>query len=285
MPDPKQLPYMFRLLDDDSAVVRTAVLREFQAFGPSLEGLIARLSQRPEDHQLKQLGEILRTQRRSLIRQDWGSWMNEREEKKKLESAMVLLARIELGTLQPRTLGGLLDDFAEEYRRVHARPDVLTLAKFLFRNKQLQGCLENEYYDPANSNLIAVIERRRGIPLSLCVIYILVGSRLGLEIEGCNFPGHFLAVATLRRQNILVDCYNGGRILTAASLEQIGATISLEDILRLKCHAVAIITRALRNLTAAYERADDGPAAEFASDLLAMMPAVRVASSRTDHSH
>lgn len=72
---------------------------------------------------------------------------------------------------------------------------VQRLNRFLFTEQGLRGNT-SQYYDPRNSYLNEVIDRKRGIPITLCILYIAVGRRLGLDVGGISFPGHFLAKCT-----------------------------------------------------------------------------------------
>ena len=78
------------------------------------------------------------------------------------------------------------------------------------------------YDDPRNANLMEVIDRRKGLPVALGIVWLHVAARLGLDLAGLNFPGHF--VLRLRtegsgpRDAAIVDPFNGGRILTSADL-------------------------------------------------------------------
>lgn len=80
------------------------------------------------------------------------------------------------------------------------------LCRHLFVAKGFAGNTE-DYYDPANSHLDAVLERRLGIPITLAVVVIEVGRRLGLAIDGVNAPGHFL----VRAEGRVLDPFAGGR--------------------------------------------------------------------------
>jgi regulator of sirC expression with transglutaminase-like and TPR domain len=86
------------------------------------------------------------------------------------------------------------------------------LRGFLYGEKELRGNRE-DYYDPRNSFLDAVLERRLGIPLSLAVVLIEVGRRAGIPLVGVGFPGHFL-VRHACHPHILLDPFDGGNLLT-----------------------------------------------------------------------
>lgn len=110
-----------------------------------------------------------------------------------------------------------LDRWAEELRpRLEHTdgdlPRLETLCRFLFRNKELRGN-RDDYYDPRNSFLDQVLERRLGIPISLAVVLIEIGRRVGVPLAGVGFPGHFLVRHACHPQ-ILLDPFDCGNLLT-----------------------------------------------------------------------
>ena len=101
-------------------------------------------------------------------------------------------------------------------RRVHGRQSQALLAhlhEVLFREEGFFGN-RKDYYNPENSYLSAVLETRRGIPVTLCLIYKVVAEGIGLEVEGVNAPGHFLARVKTADSVMIVDPFFGGGILT-----------------------------------------------------------------------
>ena len=91
-------------------------------------------------------------------------------------------------------------------RATNSLDRVETLAEFLSHEARLRGN-EKEYYDVDNSLLPSVIETRQGIPISLSLVYMLVGRRAGLAIDGVGLPGHFV----VRHEEIFFDPFHGGR--------------------------------------------------------------------------
>src|SRR6202022_2435059 len=84
---------------------------------------------------------------------------------------------------------------------------------YMFEELQFKGNRE-EYYDPRNSFLNEVIDRRVGIPITLAVLYVAVGERAGLPVRGVGMPGHFLvAYAPSSPGEVFIDVFNG-RTLT-----------------------------------------------------------------------
>jgi len=85
------------------------------------------------------------------------------------------------------------------------------LRAFLFEEKGFAGDCE-EFYDPANSYLDRVLERRRGIPITLAIVMMEVGRRVGVPLLGVGFPGHFL-VRHARHPDLLLDPFAGGHLV------------------------------------------------------------------------
>jgi regulator of sirC expression with transglutaminase-like and TPR domain len=86
---------------------------------------------------------------------------------------------------------------------------VIALNDFLFAELGFEGNSGN-YYDPRNSYLNEVIDRRRGIPITLAILYMEIGRRVGLPLEGVSFPGHFLVRLPMRGGTLVLDPYSGG---------------------------------------------------------------------------
>mgnify|MGYP001492488197 CR=1 FL=1 len=115
---------------------------------------------------------------------------------------------------------GYLDRLQEmaDQLRARLRPDMPTaeklfaLNRYLFDELGFSGNSDN-FYDPRNSYLNDVIERRLGIPITLAVVYIEVGRRLGIGLHGVSFPGHFLVKCALPDGFVVLDPYGRGATL------------------------------------------------------------------------
>jgi len=138
---------------------------------------------------------------------------------------------------------------------------VQALSRALFQDQGFRGNGE-DYYDPKNSFLNEVIERRLGIPISLAVLYMEVGRRLGLEVGGLNFPGHFLVRVDDGDDFLIVDPFHGGTTVTVDELRQrlkavLGPDAELGPEHLVPARKREIITRMLNNLAAIYRRSND----------------------------
>lgn len=133
-----------------------------------------------------------------------------------LVRAAAAISMHELEGVQPEAVLHKLDALADRVRsRVKGGQTLALLAHLhdvLFEEEGFVGNV-NDYYNPLNSYLPAVLRTRRGIPITLVLVYKAVGSRLGLEIEGINAPGHFLARVDTFEGALLVDPFFSGRML------------------------------------------------------------------------
>ena len=149
------------------------------------------------------------------------------------------------------------------------------LSHFLFEQKGFEGNRE-EYADPRNSFLNEVIDRRRGIPITLSVIYLEVGKRLGLNLYGIGFPTHFLVKAVDERGELIIDPFYDGAILTLdeirARLTQVyGQPVEVSPTHLKPIGTRHILVRMLRNLKAIYLKSADSTRALAALDRILLL--------------
>jgi regulator of sirC expression with transglutaminase-like and TPR domain len=115
------------------------------------------------------------------------------------------------------------------------------LREYLFVEQGFAGNRE-DYYDPRNSFLSDVLDRRQGIPITLSLVLIEVGKRLGLAVEGIGLPGHFIAGARFGDSQILLDPFNAGALLTPEACEKlVGRAMGRK--VALKAESFAAVTR------------------------------------------
>jgi regulator of sirC expression with transglutaminase-like and TPR domain len=95
------------------------------------------------------------------------------------------------------------------------------LNAFFFKELGFAGN-RNDYYDPDNSYLNRVLERRLGIPISLAVVYMEIGQQVGLPLRGISFPGHFLVKLKIRTGDIFLDPYTGQSLSRDQLEERLG---------------------------------------------------------------
>lgn len=150
-----------------------------------------------------------------------------------LQQVAVAIAMHEMADIDPAEVSRRLQALADRARqRVRAPSTQALLAHLhdvLFEEEGLIGNTD-DYDDPRNSYLPAVIDRRVGLPITLALVYKLVGERAGLTIHGINSPGHFLAAVQEEPDLghagwMLVDPFFGGRVLSRPEARQIIARV------------------------------------------------------------
>ena len=150
------------------------------------------------------------------------------------------------------------------------------LNDYLFRERGFSGNHER-YDDPRNSFLNEVLDRGRGLPITLSIVYVEVGQRLGLPVCGVGFPGHFLAKLE-GESEILVDAFFGCTLTRDDCTERLRAVLGADAQLVPRDHLRAattreILARLLTNLKQLYGRAGDWLRTLACSDrLLLLMP-------------
>jgi regulator of sirC expression with transglutaminase-like and TPR domain len=143
---------------------------------------------------------------------------------------------------------------------------IAVLNEILFGEEGFRGNAAN-YYDPRNSYLNDVLERRLGIPITLSLVYVEVGRRAGLPLSGVGFPAHFLVAYEVEAEaeaeaRLMVDPFNCGRLLSQANCEQLlqqtfGSAVRFEARHLEALPPRQILVRMLGNLKLAYERLGD----------------------------
>jgi regulator of sirC expression with transglutaminase-like and TPR domain len=147
----------------------------------------------------------------------------------------------------------------------------------LFIEEGFQGNME-DYYDPRNSYLNQVIDRKTGIPITLSVLYAAIAARVGLVLDGVNLPAHFMLRVGCDDATIFVDPFHAGALLDRAGCErriaeQIGRPVALSEHQLAPCGPDQVVARMLRNLKAIYlEQHDYASALPVLRRLAALNP-------------
>lgn len=216
---------------------------------------------------------------------EWNSLASLDDDTLPLLSTALLIARDEYPALDADLYDTLLQEHAEALRpeidAIDAWPvKMAAINRHLFEELGYSGD-SDEYYDPRNSYMNQVFERRRGNPISLALVQMEVARRLGVPLDGVSFPGHFLVRLPVDDGLLVMDPFNRGRPLDVDELRErakphLGGELpddgALLHILNPASHR-AILVRVLRNLHGVYADADDWErAARSADRILKLSP-------------
>lgn len=274
MANRNDIPYLIDLLDGASHDVRELVLRELHSFGPALEDEVRAMVDQLSPVQRRAAERLIAAHRNAESRWEaWLEWPKLADPNAQLETAFELLAQFQYGWAPPVTLRELLDDLARDFLTTCHTRDALSLSRFLFGAKRLRGNRE-EYYAPLNSNLIHAIQHGAGLPISLSCIFILVGARCGIAVDGCCAPGHFLARAKMGGRTVFFDCFDGGRLLNDKEIGAIRSQMPtrLWRALADPARPVDVVRRVLNNLIHAYDLEGDTEHSRLMRDLQRCLP-------------
>jgi regulator of sirC expression with transglutaminase-like and TPR domain len=184
-----------------------------------------------------------------------------------LAEAALAIAAEEYPSLDPKRYVARLDAMATRVRLHAPEPArtgsvLLAIRTVLFDEEKFRGN-DEDYYDPRNSFLNEVLDRRLGIPITLSILYMEVARRAGLALQGVAFPGHFLAkYAPQGGPEVFIDAYNGGEVLSAdeciARFQAASHGRPIEPRHLVGVGPRQILARMLHNLKRIYlERSDD----------------------------
>jgi regulator of sirC expression with transglutaminase-like and TPR domain len=177
-----------------------------------------------------------------------------------LTRASLLIARTEYPALDIESNAARIDELARQASGARAGLDsqrtIAALNRVLFEEAGLRGN-RDDYYDPRNSFLNDVIDRRLGIPITLSIVYMEVARRIGFSLAGVGMPGHFLLKHLSEGRELLIDCFNRGDILSRQDCQtRLDEIYSGEMTLRPEfLHPISrrqILTRMLNNLKTVY---------------------------------
>ena len=196
-----------------------------------------------------------------------------------LAPAALAIARVEYPSLDAAPYLQRLERMGEAaegrlQRQAHGgvAAQIATLNAYLFEELGFSGNADR-YDDPRNSFLNEVLDRRLGIPISLAVVYLEIGRRAGMRLEGVNFPGHFLVRAPDAAEDLIVDPFHAGALLSEVDCrhllrEYVGDETAFDRALLATATRAHIVVRMLVNLKRLYVRMQSFPQARAVANLL-----------------
>lgn len=214
----QQRSALIKLLGDEDPTVYQAVKEKIISLGSDTQ-LWLKPCQISGDATLRRHAqEIVRHFDRELADTRFMAYCLQDEATLDLEKGALLMAQTEYPEINPAAYSAILDALAGELREWLAASDpqqrmLVRVNQFLFEEKGFTGNMEN-YYDPENTFINRVLDRRTGNPVSLCLIYILLMRRLDFPVCGVGLPGHSVCRFQDGADEVYIDAFNLGKLLT-----------------------------------------------------------------------
>jgi regulator of sirC expression with transglutaminase-like and TPR domain len=196
----------------------------------------------------------------------------------RLDLVALAIASIEFPELDPDPSTRLLDSYAARVAAIASQgvPSLQALRHVLGKEEAFRGDSE-DYHSPHNSFLHIVLERRRGLPITLSIVYLEVARRAGIHLFGVSLPGHFVVATEMEGRKVVMDPFNGGQFLNRAACESLlgraAPNLRFSSKMITAAQPRSIAYRMLTNLKGAYlQRGDGERALRVVEHLLALAP-------------
>lgn len=210
---------LLTLLDDDDESIARTAQNKLRDLGTDV---IPELEDHIDDQPLNvkiRAREVMNNLQSRDLEQEFRSIPTDDDGKVDLEAGLFTIAKIEYPSLAEEPYVEQLDNIAEqideamgrwEARDAHTTVEIVN--NVLFDHLGFEGNSDN-YYDPRNSFINQILQRKTGIPISLSVIVLLVAERLDLPYRGVGMPAHFIVSYEGGPKRIFIDAFNRGKKL------------------------------------------------------------------------
>ena len=267
------------LLEDPDPFVQEQVQLRFMELGDRAVPLLDQIRVQTKDkEEKKRAKEVLHKLTFSTLKGDFAELLLEGiGNRAQLERAVITLARFGHPTLRESEYVKILDHFADmirpslRYKRSE-REKMRILMKFIFEDLNFRGD-NKDYHNPANGFIDQVIERRKGLPISLSLVAMFIARRLQLPVFGVNMPIHFMLAFVGEKEEQLIDPYDQG---AEVSYDQCYFFLKKNYVTPKPEHFkmasdIDILARCIRNLMHSYERNEEHDQVQELKSLLGLV--------------
>jgi regulator of sirC expression with transglutaminase-like and TPR domain len=215
---------LLTLLADDDAEVYRKIRHKIVSLGPSTTEWLRPHTLSRDPALRRRAQEIILSFDRQTADTAFLAFCLKHGEAFDLELGAWKLAQTQYPDINVAGYQALLDSFASDLRepiQAAEKPQEIfgVLNRYLFDELGFIGN-EEQYYDPDNSYLNRVLDRRMGNPINLCLVYLLLARRLRLPVTGIGLPGHFICRYQSTSAEIYIDVFNRGKLLSKADCVQ-----------------------------------------------------------------
>jgi regulator of sirC expression with transglutaminase-like and TPR domain len=250
---------LISLLDDDDVEVVSQVEKEFLAQGGSIIPYLEKeWEQNFNPVVQKRIEDLVHILQFVLLEDRFSKWKKTGGED--LMEGLWLICTYQYPDLEFSTIKNAMEQIYYEVW-LEMKPDMLpmeqvrTLNNVLFTKLKFNSKTKN-FHSPANSMISQVLESKKGNPISLCVIYMMVAQKLKLPIYGVNLPSLFILTYKNDHSQFYINAFNKGLIFTKEDIDNYLHQLNLTpmDVFYQPCSNIDIVARVLRNLINSFEK-------------------------------
>ncbi|MBX9850978.1 MAG: transglutaminase-like domain-containing protein [Cytophagaceae bacterium] len=272
----KKIKALISLLDDEDNEIITHVEKEIIALG---EDVIPFLEFEWENNfnpvVQKRIEDIIHALHFELMKEKLIKWKNDGAQD--LLEGMWIIATYQYPDLEFTKLKNEIEQIYYE-TWLEMKNDLLPFDQVKVVNNVLFNKLKfsantKNFHSPANSMLNMVLESKKGNPISLCVIYMLVAQKLKLPVYGVNLPNLFILTYKSDQTQFYINAFNKGLIFSRADIDNYISHLNLSqmDMFYEPCGHIDIIKRVFRNLVISFEKVGDSYKVEEIKSLLRLI--------------
>ena len=271
-----QLDALISLLDDSDWEVKQHVREKLVGLGAAVIPILEQKWEESFNPVLqKELEDLVHDLQFGLVKQRLREWRNS-ENQDLLEGLWILntyqYPDLELETLQAAIHQLYMEAWTFFAPDLQALDQVKILNHVLFKQLQFSGNTKN-FHSPSNSMLSMVLESKKGNPISLCSIYLLVAKKLGLPIHGVNLPNLFVLIYAQEGAGFYINAFNKGLIFSREDIKNYLEHLKIDPQPAFfePCSNLAIVLRFLKNLYTAFEKLGETEKVDEVQELLEIL--------------
>jgi regulator of sirC expression with transglutaminase-like and TPR domain len=258
----KEIKALVSLLDDDDHTIVTQIEEKIISMGnkiiPQLESEWESSFNPTVQRKLEDLIHTLQFDQLKMRLIEW-----KEKGAKDLLKGMWLVATYQYPDIEYKTLKAEIEQIYQEACRafrddIHPYDQVKILNGILYSDYKFRANTKN-FHSPANSMINVVLDTKKGNPISLCVIYMLIAHKLKMPVYGVNLPNLFVCTYKTQELQFYINAFNRGLLFSRSDLENYITNLQISplDIFYEPCTHLDIIKRVLRNLVVSYEKLGD----------------------------
>lgn len=268
-----ELKALVSLLDDEDDQIVAHIEEKIRSLGKEV---IPYLEQEWEStfnpNLQRKIEDLIHTLQYQVLKERFNEWFNSPDQD--LLTGLWLIATYQYPDIE---LSKLKQDLEQIYYEawLEFRPDLhpfdqVKVINSVFYNKLKFGANTKNFHSPGNSLINIVLETRKGNPISLCVIYMLVAQKLKLPIHGVNLPNLFILTYKDEKVQFYINAFNRGLIFSKQDIENYIHELRLnpQESFFQPCSNLEIIRRTLRNLVMSFDKMGEHAKAEEVKELL-----------------